>query len=485
MRSVVFTIFLFFCAHYLHAIQVSIHTSTFYSGNQPYVDVGFRILAGGLTFKESEDKKLTASAGVTITIMDSTGQFVVAWEKYRLIASDLTGKKDLIDQRRFALSPGNFILKMDFQDEQSEGNSFGVEKKMLVLALNKPSFSTVNLITAVQKKDSGPFVYNGYYMEPFAFDIVNETSQILHFYSELYTTLSPGVDTTATGIFRFAVCKEFEPSDSSRQILVKYKKLKLNQVVPLSGFFDLNKLVSGDYHLEIAQIDEHKKVIVRGTSPFINRNFPADVANVRNYNNEVNNSFVGKLDSAQLFYSIKSLASQVATEETAIFNYTLSNQATLDVRRYYLFKFWKDRYPVQPESAFEGYMKVVKALDNQFYSAFGNGHQSDRGYVFLKYGKPNKVMSVDDEANTPPYEIWYYDHVSKTSQNNVRFIFYSPMLANEYELLHSTCRGERSNKQWEIQLYKNSKSEAINPGIDATEMGANWNRKARKLFEEQ
>ena len=72
----------------------------------------------------------------------------------------------------------------------------------------------------------------------------------------------------------------------------------------------------------------------------------------------------------------------------------------------------------------------------------------------------------------------------KTNQTNVAS-FYSPM-HNEYELLHSTCREERSNKQWEIQLYKNSKNEAVNPGIDATKMGNNWNRKEkRKLFEEQ
>lgn len=485
MRTVLFLVFVLAGLTRLQAIQVSIHTSTFYSGNQPYVDVGYRILAGGLTFQEAADKKFTASAGVTITILDSTGQFVVAWEKYRLVAADLPAKKDLIDQRRFGLNPGKFILRMDFQDEQQEGNTFGIEKRMSIQALSKPSFSTVNLIASVDKKESGPFVYNGYYMEPFAFDIVNETSQILHFYTELYTQPQTGQDTADTGIFRFAVYEGLEPSDGAKQVLVKYKKMKLNQVVPISGFFDLNKLVSGDYHLEVAQIDDKKNIIVRSFSPFINRNFPADVANVRNYNTEVSNSFVGKLDSAQLVYSIKSLASQVATEETSTLNYALSAEATDDVRKYYLFKFWKDRYPVQPEAAYDGYMKVVKALDNQFYNAFRNGHQSDRGYVFLKYGKPNKVMSVDDEANTPPYEIWYYDHLSKTNQNNVRFIFYSPMLANEYELLHSTCRGERSNKQWEIQLYKNSKSEAINPGIDATEMGSNWNRKARKLFEEQ
>ena len=93
------------------------------------------------------------------------------------------------------------------------------------------------------------------------------------------------------------------------------------------------------------------------------------------------------------------------------------------MQKYFLFKYWKDRYPTQTEAAYQGYMNVVKAVDNQFYSAFGKGHQTDRGYIFLKYGKPNKVMSVDDEANTPPYEIWYYDVMPKTNQTNVRFIF--------------------------------------------------------------
>ncbi len=468
-----------------NAMNVSIHTATFYSGNQPYIDIGFRILAGSISFEEGSNKTFQAAVDVSMTVLDSTGTYVVGWEKYKLMAADLKAPKDLIDQRRFALAPGKYVLKLSIEEEGGVANSFGMEKRLTIKALARPDFSDLNLITSMEKREEGPFVYNGIYMEPFAFDVVNETQQVLHFYSEYYPNPDLLKDTNATALFRYAVHTGFEPSDSSQQMMVVYKKSKLNEVVPLTGLFDLNKLISGNYHLEIAHITKQKEVISHTFSPFINRNFPADIAGFRNYNTEVSNSFVAGLDSITLRTSLQCLAPQLPTEEASSLSYALSGDASTDVKKYYLFKYWKDRYPTQPEAAYEAYMKVVKAVDNQFYSAFGKGHQTDRGYVFLKYGKPNKVVSIDDEANTPPYEIWYYDFMQKTGQPNVRFIFYSPMLANEYELLHSTCRGERSNKQWEIQLYKNSKNEAVNPGIDATTMNSNWNRKARKLFEEQ
>lgn len=483
-RLLIFLCFLS-VSNYIYAINVSFHTSVFYTGAQPYMDVGFRILSGGLTFIPDGQKKMSASVAVTMTVLDSTNTYVVAWEKYKLLADQLDAPRDLIDQRRFLLSPGVYHLKLLIEDDNQNANSFGLERIIRVEPLKKPMFSSLNLITSVGKKEKGPFVYNGIYMEPFAFDLVNETQQLLHFYTEYYPDENAPKDTASQAIFRFSVHHGFEPADGDQPALVRYKKINLDKVVPVSGFFDLNKIISGNYHLQVAHVDEKKNIISRKYYPFINRNFPADVANARNYNTEVSNSFVGKLDSARLYYSLKSLSSQIPTDEASSLAYALSDDANIEVRKFFLFKYWKDRYPTQPEAAYNGYMKVVEALDNQFYNAFRKGHETDRGYIFLKYGKPNKVISIDDEANTPPYEIWYYDFMPKTNQNNVRFIFYCPMLANEYELLHSTCRGERSNKQWEIQLYKNSKNEAINPGIDATEMNRNWNRKARKLFEDQ
>jgi hypothetical protein len=45
--------------------------------------------------------------------------------------------------------------------------------------------------------------------------------------------------------------------------------------------------------------------------------------------------------------------------------------------------------------------------------------------------------------------------------------------------------GEKSNTQWEVVLYKNAPYEKQGTGFDATRMADNWNRKARKLFEDQ
>ena len=57
-------------------------------------------------------------------------------------------------------------------------------------------------------------------------------------------------------------------------------------------------------------------------------------------------------------------------------------------KKYFLFKYWKDRYPTQTEAAYQGYMNVVKAVDNQFYSAFGKDIiWTDRAmcaYIFLQ-----------------------------------------------------------------------------------------------------
>ena len=130
-------------------------------------------------------------------------------------------------------------------------------------------------------------------------------------------------------------------------------------------------------------------------------------------------------------------------------------------------------------------MDVAKAVDKTYYSTVGYGFQTDRGYIFLKYGKPTNVLTVDDELDAPPYEIWFYNNLPVTSQTNVRFLFYNPSLAhNDFQLLHSTCLGEKSNLRWEVELYKSVPKEKEGNSTDATTVGPNWNRNARKYFEE-
>jgi hypothetical protein len=84
-----------------------------------------------------------------------------------------------------------------------------------------------------------------------------------------------------------------------------------------------------------------------------------------------------------------------------------------------------------------------------------------------------------------PPEIWYYHSIPLTRQTNVRFLFYNPSLVhNDFRLLHSTCLGERMNPAWETELYKSVPNERIGNTIDATQVQENFNRNARRYFNE-
>jgi hypothetical protein len=65
----------------------------------------------------------------------------------------------------------------------------------------------------------------------------------------------------------------------------------------------------------------------------------------------------------------------------------------------------------------------------------------------------------------------------------VRFLFYNPSLVtNDFQLLHSTCRGERFNPRWEVDLYSDDNLGQNNNYLDARTTEDNFNRNARRYF---
>ena len=130
-------------------------------------------------------------------------------------------------------------------------------------------------------------------------------------------------------------------------------------------------------------------------------------------------------------------------------------------------------------------MEVAKAVDKFYPSGFGYGFESDRGRVFIKYGRPNDVIKVDNEPSAPPYEIWFYNDFPQTNQADVKFLFYAPELGTNFRLLHSTVRGETNNPQWQLELYKAVPNEIrCSNYIDATGVSENLNRRAAEYFNE-
>jgi GWxTD domain-containing protein len=171
----------------------------------------------------------------------------------------------------------------------------------------------------------------------------------------------------------------------------------------------------------------------------------------------------------------------ISSAEVDIMN-SILQKGSFKSKQFFLHKYWTNQGGKYAEKAFEAYMKVARVVDENYRSGFAYGFETDRGHIFLKYGKPDDVIPVEDEPSAPPYEIWFYTVFPATHQNDVRFLFYNPSLTrNGFELLHSTAIGEIRNEKWEIELYRDATLE--NHGVNDTAVGDNVYRVAKQYFE--
>ena len=120
----------------------------------------------------------------------------------------------------------------------------------------------------------------------------------------------------------------------------------------------------------------------------------------------------------------------------------------IDMMKGFLEQFWVNKNPLNPQKAWETYAQEVMTVDSAFGGCrSGHGADTDQGYVYLKYGRPNTIVSRLYSTDYYPYEIWHYHHTVGFS--NRRFLFYAPHVVSEcLEILHSDMPGEIRNEDW-------------------------------------
>ena len=126
----------------------------------------------------------------------------------------------------------------------------------------------------------------------------------------------------------------------------------------------------------------------------------------------------------------------------------LKDTDDIDMMKGFLEQFWVKRNPENPQIAWEKFSYEVMVVDSIFGGCRSDhGADTDQGYVYLKYGRPNTIVSRLNGTDYYPYEIWHYHHTLGLS--NRRFLFYAPHVVSEcLEILHSDIRGEIRNDDW-------------------------------------
>jgi len=338
------------------------------------------------------------------------------------------------------------------------------------------ALSDLQLLAAIksQPEESSPLHKSGLYLEPLPFRLYYPALNQLCLYFETYHTEElegqPYMQYTISPI-----------AGAIPPPVITYKKVKKEPVAVNVFQLDISTLITGSYTLEAALYDGNKQKKEAKTIPFSRLNPIGDSTYIETaaLNSEL--GFTNSVPDDSLDYDLRAMAPIVNSIDNEVLN-TLLKKGSAKAKRYFIHRYWTTASGKDASTAFYGYMKVAKAVDDTYRSGFGYGFETDRGHVFLKYGKPNDIISVEDEPSAPPYEIWFYNSFPSTHQTNVRFLFYNPSLGtNGYELLHSTARGEVNNPRWEVELYKDATMET--PRVDQNIMGDNVHRNARTYFE--
>lgn len=455
------------------AMHATLDVYQFQADNKSYVEIFFYILGSSV----KSGVELPSSVQIQYMIMSDS--IVAAGDHYNLVVESNAENSDFMDLRRHYLAPGKYSLIVEITDNHNEKDIVHFRRDITIREVTTvAAVSDLQLLSVVSSTNDQVDIWtkNNVRCIPLPFAFAADSYDQLNVYSELYRTDQSLVED-------FYVKYVISPaSNPDMELITSHKRLSPASVIPLLHGIDISGLSTGQYALKLGVYTQTHVLMSENKVAFSRSNPDADKELLENFDKYFEYSFTQNMDADSLEYALRALAPKISPIKMDALNYLIREGEVAEQRRF-IHRYWLESDPSDPEGAYTEFMKVAVVVDKMFQSGFGYGFETDRGDIFMKYGAPNDVVSVEDEPNAPPYEIWIYYAFPVTSQFNVKFLFYSPDLANNYALLHSTCENEINNPAWEQILYKSLLSESRSGGlIDAAPIAPGINRRAKEYF---
>jgi len=385
MRKILFvlTFLITFCGS-IAALDASITYTTFHSSQTNYVEVNLFILGETVTYLPKELDTLMMQAGVEVVILFKQNEQIIKYDKYNLNSPINATSDNFVDLKRYGLSNVSYVIEVSIEDLNDASN---VTKYSGKIEINYEGTALLQsdvqlLSTAEPATDENVFVKNGHYQEALPYNFYNKNASKLIFYNEIYNAeeATPGSFIVSYGINRIV-------NERSRIVSIGHKRKRSAPVNVLLIEMDISEIESGNYELFVEIRNKEKELQSKKTINFQRSNPYFKFTRKESMYVDLNTQFVGKLSFEELEYSVRAIAPLVKDSDVEFMNVILSKRKpdTTAMQRF-LFNFWVNQEPNQPEILYTQYMEVAKAVDRMFDGGFGHGFESDRGFIFMKYG---------------------------------------------------------------------------------------------------
>ncbi len=409
---------------------------------------------------------------VKVEVIIRKGGKEIVKTNYNLLSplvKDSLYSNGFVDNQRYSLSNGAYsyhIKVTDNYDEKVNGISFdGVFK--INYSNTELSCSSMQLLQSFSKSNKQSSISkSGYDLIPHTVNYFPEDQNILSFYCEFYNS------DTVLGKEQPLLLKYYVSryEDSVMMAgLSGFKKQVSAKVNPLLTQFDISNLESGNYVVYVELRNKENRLLAKTGLFFQRKNNiikPLGYKENRsvyeffgNYNN---------IDTLKMFVECLWPISSTVERDWQI---NVSVQKNPELMKKYIVDYWQKKSgdSLDPLQMWLSYYEQVKIVNKMFKCGKQKGYYTDRGRMYLQYGKPDQRAVQPSEPYTYPYEIWQYyrvyDNTNGQFYNNKKCVFVNKNIADDcYKLIHTDIRGEQYNDKWRFEITKRE----TNPNVDAT-----------------
>ena len=485
IRRLGILLFILLCVTRVLAIEALVGHSLFYlpdpahaSRLTPSVETYWQVNPHSVHYTTTAEKTIIARIRTDIYFFNEDGS--VREDHFILRTVPATDLNDLmshsiIDLRRYFVENGFVRMKLMLTDMADSLHPFIYRDSFSVNPpTSKPFYSDLQLLdTIINAQAQTVFKKNNRQQVPACINFLDDSKTLLHYYGELYH--SDNISKKDYPVIQKVSISKKEHESIVGNFL-KTDTIAAQPLTLVSGDFDISSIPSGNYYLNVALENSAHILISSGTLFFQRLNthpavLPEDTVrkkaaavdtgleNITVLNME--KTFVAKYNSQQIKAILKMLLPVSDPLGTQTINGFLKKPDDI-YTRYYIYNYFQAINKNDPSAAWKAYTERIKEVNKLFAENGIPGYETDRGAVYLRYGKPTDIITVSNEIGTLPYEVWQYNVLTQRDHKDIAdavFLFYKPnQTMSGYKLLHSSAAGEVQNASWRAYLYQNSEA---------------------------
>lgn len=402
-----------------------------------YLELYYSFYCGQITF-HADGTGLKGGVGIrTNLIQEGTGKAVINERVVLPVVMDDTSAAgwrttSILRQAGHLVPFGKYRLHVVAYDSANPAQRDSLSMPVEINAL--PVTSDLQLCASIQASANTTHAYykNAHEVTPHPSLVFGAYMPVIYTYTELYD-----VDTSKVYTIDYEI---IDPDGAVAKKVSRQRRYRTRNTIEV-GTLNAVTLKSGKYSLRLSVQNSpaQQKAFFVYQLPALSGE-PAPTATSLAIAIEA----LTEKEVEEEFQKAKYLA-----DKTEI--YFFNQLKTAAAKKEYLKDFWNRR---ESGSATEtprqriDYLRRVQLADEYYSKYIKKGWRTDRGRVFILYGKPDEVERHPSEGIAKPYEIWYFYQI----ENGVQFVFVDRSGFGDYELVHSTKRGELTDEDWQRYL---------------------------------